>query len=189
LITSVQHINLASVAAVCETDIISVELILREIVAQLKCHLQQGSNIRLMFKVGSLYSRGGELKWKSFNEEGRPFAADNMSQVSRFSSNGKASIYSMQKKDFSVRTPSVAKTRSMTIGSKSTTTALHPSNPNPQGEKKIKFKGVRDLGYSVYEQVMDPTDIVKFGKKVNYESKQTNMQVMDDHLRQIRQKF
>jgi len=32
----VQHINMASVAKVCDTDILSVELIIKEIVAQLR---------------------------------------------------------------------------------------------------------------------------------------------------------
>ena len=52
---------------------------------------------------------------------------------------------------------------------------LHPSNPNPQQNKPVKFKGVRELGYSSYEKLMDPTDVIKFGKKVTYENKVTNM--------------
>ena len=47
-------------------------------------------------------------------------------------------------------------------------TAYHISNPNPQN-KPSKFKGVRDLGYENYEKLMDPSDVIKFGKKVNYE--------------------
>jgi hypothetical protein len=47
----------------------------------------------------------------------------------------------------------------------------------------VKFKGVRDLGYSAHEKLVDPTDIVKFGKKVNYESKMNNEQIMEEHLR------
>jgi hypothetical protein len=42
------------------------------------------------------------------------------------------------------------------------------ANPNPQGFD-AKYKGVREMGYSKYESVVDPTDIVKFGKRVNYE--------------------
>ena len=49
--------------------------------------------------------------------------------------------------------------------------------------------GVRELGYSNYEKLMDPTDIIRFGKKVNYESKLTSQQVMEEHLRQMRQRF
>ena len=36
---------------------------------------------------------------------------------------------------------------------------------------------------------MDPTDVIRFGKKVNYENKITNMQVMEEHLRQMRSNF
>lgn len=62
------------------------------------------------------------------------------------------------------------------------------SNPNPQlfGNK---FYGVRDVGYSKYEKQIDPTDVIKFGKKVNYESKMSNEQVMEEHLRQMREKM
>jgi hypothetical protein len=50
---------------------LSIELILKEIVAQIKYQLKKGSNIRLMFKVGKLISRGGELSWTSFKEDDR----------------------------------------------------------------------------------------------------------------------
>ena len=36
---------------------------------------------------------------------------------------------------------------------------------------------------------MDPTDVIKFGKKVNYESKETKDMVMEEHLRQMRCKM
>ena len=36
---------------------------------------------------------------------------------------------------------------------------------------------------------MDPTDVIKFGKKVNYEYKLTSTQVMEEHLKQMREKF
>lgn len=29
----------------------------------------------------------------------------------------------------------------------------------------------------------DPTDVVKFGKRVNYENKMTSQNVMEDHLK------
>ena len=44
------------------------------------------------------------------------------------------------------------------------------ANPNPQ-DHAMKFKGPRDLGYKEFEKLADPTDIIRFGKKVNYESK------------------
>lgn len=37
--------------------------------------------------------------------------------------------------------------------------------------------------------MIDPTDVIKFGKKVNYESKTTSNQVMEEHLKQMRDKL
>ncbi len=51
----------------------------------------------------------------------------------------------------------------------------------------MKFKGVREMGYRNFEQVMDPSDVVKFGKKVDYDAKMSSDLVMQDHLRQIRE--
>jgi hypothetical protein len=34
--------------------------------------------------------------------------------------------------------------------------------------------------------MIDPTDVIKFGKRVNYENKVTSEQVMEDHLKQMR---
>lgn len=48
------------------------------------------------------------------------------------------------------------------------------SNPNPQ-RNPVRYKGVRDLGYLAYEKMIDPTDIIKFGKRVNYENKLTSL--------------
>ena len=62
------------------------------------------------------------------------------------------------------------------------------ANPNPQGFDS-KYKGVREMGYSKYESVVDPTDILKFGKRVNYESKLTSDVVMEEHLSQMRQRL
>jgi len=45
------------------------------------------------------------------------------------------------------------------------------------------------MGYQTYESVVDPTDIVKFGKRVNYENKVTSDAVMDEHLKQMRDKL
>ena len=62
------------------------------------------------------------------------------------------------------------------------------ANPNPQPYDQ-RFKGVRDLGYSQYEKQIDPTDVIKFGKRVNYESKLTSDVVMEEHLKQMREKM
>lgn len=45
------------------------------------------------------------------------------------------------------------------------------------------------MGYSKYESVVDPTDIVRFGKRVNYENKLTSDAVMEEHLNQMRDKM
>ena len=45
------------------------------------------------------------------------------------------------------------------------------------------------MGYKKYETLVDPTDVVKFGKRVNYESRLTNDAVMEEHLRQMRDKM
>jgi len=45
------------------------------------------------------------------------------------------------------------------------------------------------MGYKEYEKLVDPTDIVKFGKKVNYETKLNSEMVMEEHLRQMREKM
>lgn len=45
------------------------------------------------------------------------------------------------------------------------------------------------MGYKEYEKLVDPTDIVKFGKRVNYESKVNSEMIMEEHLRQMRDKM
>ena len=45
------------------------------------------------------------------------------------------------------------------------------------------------MGYSKYENLVDPTDIVRFGKRVNYENKLTSDAVMEEHLSQMREKM
>mgnify|MGYP001295760293 CR=1 FL=1 len=45
------------------------------------------------------------------------------------------------------------------------------------------------MGYANYQKEIDPTDVIKFGKKVNYETKTTNDQIMEEHLRQMREKM
>ena len=48
---------------------------------------------------------------------------------------------------------------------------------------------MRDLGYRNFEKLIDPTDVVKFGKKVDYENKPTSDMIMQEHLRQMREKM
>ena len=86
-------------------------------------------------------------------------------------------------------TPSVAKTRSQAHNlSLDESRQFHMANPNPQPYPQ-RFKGVRELGYKQFEKQIDPTDVIRFGKKVNYDNKLTSDQVMQEHLRQMREKM
>ena len=59
--------NLNSIAKVCDTDCNSIELILKEIVAQVRHQIKIGNNVRLMMKVGTFIVKGGDINWKSIN--------------------------------------------------------------------------------------------------------------------------
>jgi hypothetical protein len=96
-------------------------------------------------------------------------------------------VNSQYKKDFSVLTPSLAKTRALSSVT-SDQRSFHMANPNPQAHA-MKYKGVREMGYRDFERLVDPTDVVKFGKKVNYESKLNSEMVMEEHLKQMREKM
>jgi hypothetical protein len=63
-------LNLASIAKVCDTDILTIESIFKEIIIQLKLAIQKGYNIRLMFKVGKLLIKNGTISWKNNLEDG-----------------------------------------------------------------------------------------------------------------------
>ena len=43
------------------------------------------------------------------------------------------------------------------------------------------------MGYIDYEKLIDPTDVIRFGKKVNYEKRLTHDEVMKAHLAQMRE--
>lgn len=63
------------------------------------------------------------------------------------------------------------------------------ANPNPQ-DYGVKYKGVRDAGYKINcENIGDPSDVIRFGKKVNYDKKVTHDEVMEAHLKQMRTKM
>ena len=77
--------------------------------------------------------------------------------------------------------------RSSTLKS-SVGTKFHMSNPNPQ-VKQSKYKGVRELGYSLFEKEVDPADVIKFGKRCDMSKPLTNEMVMESHLKEMRDKF
>lgn len=84
-----------------------------------------------MFKIGKLFSRAGELKWQSKSNNMKVQSKDDMSQMSRFSEFSNATVNSCTRKDFSVFTPSIVRTRASTYKSMATSTGFHMSNPNP----------------------------------------------------------
>ena len=61
---SVNHINMASIAKVCDTDVFTVQQVFSEIVAQLRSKIKKGCNLRLLFKFGRLATRNGEINWR-----------------------------------------------------------------------------------------------------------------------------
>ncbi len=85
----------------------------------------------------------------------------------------------------SVMTPSIGHAKLRSMSTSNHDNLFHPSNPNPQ-RTQIRYKGIRDIGYRAFEKMIDPTDVIKFGKKVNYENRMTSTQVMEDHLKQMR---
>ena len=63
------------------------------------------------------------------------------------------------------------------------------ANPNPQNGDWI-FKGARDVGYKKFFEGRNPLhEIVKFGKKVDYTKKISNDELMQNHLKAIRDKL
>lgn len=68
-----------------------------------------------MFKIGKLISRGGVLSWKTFREDGdrmnKTFTGDPTLSSNAGSTYSKIMVGSQYKKDMSVLTPSIAKTR------------------------------------------------------------------------------
>ena len=70
-LSNLRQINLASIAHACETDTMTVQLAVKEMIAQVKHMMKAGQNVRLNFKVGLLTSQNGVLLWRqAFDEEG-----------------------------------------------------------------------------------------------------------------------
>lgn len=104
----IQPLNYASIAKVCETDADTIEIIIKEIVCQLRHMLKNGANVRLMLKIGRLMSKGGTISWRSFRDDdhragGLLQSADGGSIAASTFSN--IMINSIRKKDLSVVTP------------------------------------------------------------------------------------
>jgi hypothetical protein len=102
---------------------------MKEITAQLIHQLRKGMNVRLLFKIGKLLSKGGELTWKCSLKEDLSTPSRN-DEVSK-SAMSRAMVSSILKKDLSVLTPSCAKTRTRSIAASFDQKSFHMSNPNP----------------------------------------------------------
>jgi hypothetical protein len=85
-----------------------------------------------MFKVGRLATRNGEINWKSLKEidDG---GAPNTDQFSKFSAKmtNYSTTNSMHRKNLSVSTPSIIKSRMPSMNSSNRDNKFHLSNPNP----------------------------------------------------------
>jgi hypothetical protein len=86
-----------------------------------------------MFKIGRLATRNGEINWKSLKEldgSNQP-KGDNFSRFSATMTNFSLSN-SMHRKNLSVVTPSIIKSRAPSLNSSIRDGMFHTSNPNPQ---------------------------------------------------------
>jgi hypothetical protein len=159
--------------------------------------LKRQDKIRLAFKIGRLASKNGELQWKSFHEEtdranilGGTYDARSTNTMNTRYSNSKhsqAMVDSVFRKDLSVLTPACQTVKSR--GKSQVSNSFHMANPNPQPGAN-KFKGVRDVGYRYFYENADPLqEVIRFGRKVNYDQKMSNDELLNTHLAQIRERM
>ena len=189
-IPNLQSLNLQSIAKVCSTDQKTVELVITELMAQLAACFKRGDNLRMGFKVGRLVARGGQLNWKPVNDQADQNQTQEDDQASRFSRTGTSMVSSVHRKDLSVVTPSVfSRMRSTGRNTVGTSAGWHAANPNPQLGSR-PYQGVREMGYEAYLSSTDPLqEMMRFGKKVACPPGQTSEQLMQEHLRQMREKL
>ena len=120
------------------------------------------------------------MGWKSYASEGAMLKqmdnnAETNSRYSRLTGGGSFAVNSVCKRDLSVATPSCFTARSRRNGEvKSHSQSFHMANPNPQ-QTGARFKGVRDVGYKHFYEAADPLqEVIRFGRKVNYDQKSTS---------------
>ena len=84
----------------------------------------------------------------------------------------------------SVITPSVARD---SRASSTDYRNFHTSNPNPQGSQ-TRFYGARDMNSTKGLSSPDKqsVDLIRFGKRINFGAKQTNEELLQDHLKEMR---
>ena len=178
-------INFNSIARACETDAFTIEQIVSEMVAQIKFQIKNGGNLKLYLKIGRLSAKNSNVLWNSLLNSGEEIMFKSQEGIRPEDD----TVFSKLRKDLSVLTPSVTKTdirsrhRSY-VGSHISTNSYHMANPNPQSERhSFRFKGVKDLGYTRYAREVDPTDIVKFGKRMYHGEKMSNVDMMEHHIK------
>jgi hypothetical protein len=57
-------LNYASISKVCQTNSETIQMLFREILAQLDEAIRKGQSIRLQFRIGRLDIKNGEVSWK-----------------------------------------------------------------------------------------------------------------------------
>jgi len=203
-----QPLNLHGIAKSCETNVETVEMILKEIVQTMGHLVSKGSSINVNMRFGLFTVRNGYISFKQFNEgEGFGGSAsarqtdkgeklrsntldiDSLRELDKYSHIG-----SMHRKDLSVKTPSLAGTVLNKSLADQAHSYVHFSNPNPQPGKK-KYSGVREQGYSTNAAggnavakaglsfIHTPAVATKFGKRIymgNY--RMSDKEVFDLHM-------
>lgn len=64
LMNNLTRLNYSSIANVCCTDSSSVELVLKEIIAQMSAMIKQNATLRISFRIGRIEIKNQEINWK-----------------------------------------------------------------------------------------------------------------------------
>lgn len=83
---------------------------------------------------------------------------------------------------YSVITPSIAQ---FTRASSNTRGYAHASDPNPT-HKEVAYGGAREMNSSAGSTNKKMFESMKFGKKMIFGQQDSNHQVLEEHLKQIR---
>ena len=65
----VQKLNFATIAKVCNTDAQTVELVIKEVLAQIVKFVKDGFGVRISFRIGRIEIKGAEINWKQFSDD------------------------------------------------------------------------------------------------------------------------
>lgn len=145
---------------------------------------KQGKSVRLNFKVGYLIIKSGVLSWQQTRELrhlrggitspiNTLLGGDDMDDLTSFASSKRSTRYS-------VITPSLAQFTRATSNGRN----FNAANPNPQ-QAKPSYQGVREMNKSA-EETKKMLETVKFGKKMVFGQMENNHDVLEEHLRQMR---